>query len=102
MFALVEIAAKQYKVEKGDIIEVSRIAGEIDASLEFDKVMLIADDKETLVGTPYLANKKVKAKILAQIRGEKIAVRRYKSKVRYRRARGFRAELTKLEIVSIG
>jgi large subunit ribosomal protein L21 len=102
MFAVIEISGKQYKVEEKDIIQVDHIDGEVGKTVNNDRVLLICDGKKTTVGTPYIANAAVKIKIVAQERGEKINVRRYKHKVRYRKSTGFRASLTKLEIISIG
>ncbi len=102
MFAVVTIAGKQYTVKAGDVIEVDRIDGKEGDTLTFDHVLLTADSKATNVGTPTVSGAKVKTKILAQEKGEKIDVRRYKSKVRSRRQIGFRPQLTKLEIVAVG
>jgi large subunit ribosomal protein L21 len=101
MFAVVSISGKQYKVSVGDVIEVDKIEGVAGDAVQFDTVLLTGDDKATKVGTPVVAGAKVKAKIIAQKKGEKIEVRRYKSKVRYRRQNGFRAFLTQLEITAI-
>jgi len=68
----------------------------------FDKVLLLSGDKEPRVGTPFLPGIKVTAKVLSQEKGEKIEVARFKSKVRYRRHRGFRPQITKLEILTVG
>ena len=102
MFAIVEIAGKQYRVQVGDVIDASYIEGKEGDSLTFDRVMLVSDDKKTDVGTPTVKSVVVKAKIKAQAKGEKLNVRRYKQKVRYRKSTGFRPLITKLEIVSIG
>jgi large subunit ribosomal protein L21 len=101
MIAVTVIAGKQYKVKAGDTILVDRIEGKAGDSVTFDHVLLTNNDGKTTVGTPVIAGSKVKAKIIAQEQGEKIEVRRYKSKVRYRRQNGFRADLTRIEIVSI-
>lgn len=102
MFAVVEIAGKQYRVKVGDVIDVSYIEGKEGSSLTFDRVLLISDDKKTTIGAPTVKGIVVKAKIVAQEKGEKINVRRFKQKVRYRKSTGFRPLVTKLEIVSIG
>lgn len=101
MFAVVDISGKQYKVSQGDIVEIDRIEGEAEATVVFDRVLLVSNDKTTNVGNPTVAGCSIKAKILAQHKGDKIDVRRFKSKVRSRVRRGFRSSLTKIEIVSI-
>lgn len=101
MFAIVEIQGKQYRVSKGEVLTVERMEGKVGETLEFDRVLLISGDKSTKVGTPTVKGAVVKAKILSHDKGEKLEIRRYKSKVRYRKHTGFRPQLTTLEIVSI-
>lgn len=102
MFAVVEIAGKQYRVAVGDVINASYIEGKEGTTLTFDRVLLVSDDKKNRIGTPTVKGVSVKAKIVAQAKGEKLNVRRYKQKVRYRKSTGFRPLITKLEILSIG
>lgn len=102
MFAIVTISGKQYKVAKGDVIDVDKVEGKAGDAVVFDHVLLVSDEKTTKVGTPTVTGVKVKGNILSQDKGEKIQVRRYKSKVRYRKSTGFRSRLTKIEIKSIG
>jgi large subunit ribosomal protein L21 len=101
MFAIVKITGKQYKVEKDSEIEVDRIDGDEGKTLEFTDVLLRGDDKAVEVGTPTVAGAKVLAKVVKQFQGEKVTVRRYKQKVRYRKTTGFRAQLTRLHITAI-
>ena len=102
MFAIVVISGKQYNVKKGDVITVDKIDGEVGASVSFDQVLLTSEGAKTAVGTPVVKGAKVEATVVAQEKGEKIDVVRYKQKVRHRRHVGFRALQTKLEIVSVG
>jgi large subunit ribosomal protein L21 len=101
MFAIVRIGNKQYKVAPKDILTVDKIQGSVGETVQFD-VLLMRGDKSVKVGKPIVKGAKVSAKILEQSKGEKIIVRRFKSKVRYRRARGFRPQLTKLEVTAVG
>lgn len=101
MFAIVSIGSKQFKVAKGDVILVDKLAGLAGETLTFDNVLLVAGEGKAKVGTPTVKGAKITAKILAQEKGEKIDVRRYKSKVRERRHVGFRPLLTRLEILEI-
>lgn len=101
MFAIVTINGKQYKVEPGSTLEVERLEGKVGETLTFDHILFLHDEKNITVGRPIVKGHVLKAKILSQEKGEKINVRRFKSKVRYRRSRGFRPLLTKLSIVSI-
>lgn len=101
MFVIVRIGNKQYKVKPQDVIVVDRMAGEVGDTVEFTDVLLVQDDKKVTVGKPTVKGSKVTAKIIKQERGEKIEIHRFKSKVRYRKARGFRADLTRLEVTAV-
>jgi len=101
MFAVVTIAGKQYEVSEGDILVVDKIDGKVGDTVTFDHVLLTHDKGKTVVGTPMVSQVKVKAKIVAQEKGEKLEVRRYKSKVRYRRSNGFRAQMTRIQVQTI-
>lgn len=101
MFAVVEIAGKQYLVAPGEHIVVDKTEGAVGDTVTFPHVLLLSKEEKTSIGTPYIKGKKVTAKILKQFKGEKLSVRRFKSKVRYRRHIGFRAFETELSIESI-
>lgn len=102
MFAIVTIAGKQYNVTPGEKIETNHIAGNVGDTVSFEKVLMVVDGKDTQIGTPTVKGAKVSAKVVTQGKGEKVDVRRYKQKVRYRKHIGFRPLVTTLEIVSIG
>ncbi|MEK7543795.1 MAG: 50S ribosomal protein L21 [Patescibacteria group bacterium] len=101
MFAIIQIGSTQLKVSVGDVIEVARMPGEVGDIVTLPNVLLVGDEGKVKVGTPTVKGSSVEAKIEAQHKGEKIHVRRYKSKVRERRHIGFRAYLTKLLITAI-
>lgn len=100
-YAIIKTGGKQYKVAEGDIIEVDRLSEEKD-KVVFDQVLLLVTDGDVKVGKPMLSGEKVEAKILGNLKGTKIRVSKFKSKVRYRRVSGFRASLTKVQIEKIG
>ena len=100
-YAVIRVGGKQYKVSKGDILEVDRQSVEKNGSLVLDDVLLWVSDGEVKVGRPKVSNVKVKALVLEQKKGKKIRVAKFKAKVRYRRVMGFRPQLTGLQIVDI-
>ena len=100
-YAVVKTGGKQYKVSEGDVVEIDRIAGK-DGKLSFEEVLLLVNDGKVTVGKPFINGEKVEAKILEDIKGVKVRVSKFKSKVRYRRTTGFRAALTKIQIEKIG
>jgi large subunit ribosomal protein L21 len=102
MFAIISIKNKQYVAHTDEVLSVDRLEGEVGDSVAVDGVLLYADGKTTTVGAPFVKGMTVKAEIVKNYKGEKISVRRYKQKVRYRKANGFRPYLTDVKIVSIG
>lgn len=100
--AVVVSGGKQYRVAPGDRILVDRLAVEPGADLTLERVLLVADGGEVKVGNPALEGVSVAARLVRHERGPKIDVLRYKSKKRVRVHRGARADLSALEIVSIG
>lgn len=107
-YAVIKTGGKQYKVREGDILEVDKLPAKKDSEVIFDEVLLWVSDEEGLpadrqvkIGTPTLSNVKVKARVLEQIKGEKIRVAKFKAKSRYRRVMGFRSLLTRVQIEKI-
>jgi large subunit ribosomal protein L21 len=103
MYAIVETGGKQYRVKPGDTVAVERLSGEPGETLDLDRVLLLGGDgpRAARVGSPGVAGAVVRAEVVDHIRGEKIIVFRYKSKVRYRRKTGHRQSLTRLKITDI-
>lgn len=102
VYAVVKIGGSQYKVKEGQVLEVSKLEKKPEESFEINEVFLVADGDRIQIGQPTVSSVKVVAKALGQFKGEKIRVARFKSKVRYRKVRGFRAILTKIQITQIG
>lgn len=102
MFAIVAIGGKQYKVVKGDILSVPKITGTVGETVLFERVLVTGEKGKVALGTPVVAGASVKVRILEHKKGKKIEVRRFKAKVRERKARGFRPSITKIEILSVG
>ena len=102
MIAIIELGWNQFNVKVGDIIDVKKLALEIDATSDTE-ALLISDEegKDTKIGTPTIAGSKIGFKVLEQFKGEKVRVFKMKSKKRYSKNVGFRPHLTKIEITSI-
>ena len=100
MYAVIESGGRQYRVEKGSVIEVDRLDAKEGDKVALRPVML--RDKEVVVDPAVLAKAKVEAKVTGHLRGEKIRIFKYKAKKGYSRRAGHRAELTRLEVVSVG
>ena len=101
MFAVVEIAGMQYKVNPSEKLYVPRLENEVGTDVKFDKVLLLSDDKAVKVGSPTVSGASVSAKILAHVKDEKIVVFKKKRRKGYRVKRGHREQYTHIEITSI-
>lgn len=100
MYAIIATGGKQYRVSQGDVIYIEKIEKEVDSSVAFD-VLLLGGEEGLKVGKPVVEGASVEGKVLGQVKGEKIAILKYKSKKNYRRKAGHRQPYTKVEITSI-
>ena len=101
MYAIVEIAGQQFKVEEGKKIFVHRLEAENGHKVEFDQVLLIEDKGKIVIGEPVIKDALVEGKVLEQLRGDKVIVFKKKRKKGYRVKNGHRQYFTQVEIVSI-
>ncbi|HSB72566.1 MAG TPA: 50S ribosomal protein L21 [Candidatus Methylomirabilis sp.] len=101
MYAIIESGGKQYRVEPGAVVLLERIPGEVGSQVELDRVLLVSDGSLVKVGQPTLAGARVVSQIVAQTRGEKIDVFKFKKRKKYRRKTGHRQELTQVRIAEI-
>ena len=100
MYAIIAAGGRQYKVSQGDVIYIDKVNQEADSAISFD-VLMIGGEGDIRVGNPILAGAKVEGKVLAQVKGEKIQVYKYKSKKNYNKLTGHRQPYTKVEITAI-
>jgi large subunit ribosomal protein L21 len=101
MYAIVEIAGQQFKVEEGKKIFVHRLEAEEGKQIDFDKVLLIEDEGKITVGEPVIKDAKVEGKVINDVRGDKVIVFKKKRKKGYRVKNGHRQNFTQVEIISI-
>jgi len=101
MYAVVDIAGQQYKIEKDKKLFVNRIEGEVDSKVNFSKVLFIDNDGKVKIGTPYVKDASVTAKILSHIKGNKVKVFRKKRRKGFKVLNGFRHYLTEVLIENI-
>jgi len=94
--------SKQYKVRVGDKIILDKLQAPSDGkNFTFNQVLLLVNDGRITLGKPTIKGAKVLAKLIENKKGEKIRVRKYKAKVRYRRGMGFRPQLSLIQIEKI-
>ncbi len=101
MYAIVEIAGHQFKIQKDQKLFVNRMENEAGSELEFDQVLLLANDDDIKVGTPIVEGAKVKAKVLEHVKADKIKVFKKKRRKGYQKMNGHRQPMTQIQIEEI-
>lgn len=101
MYAIVDIAGQQFKVEENQKVIVNRLDATEGQSVEFNKVLLKDNNGNVEVGAPVLEGSKVTAKVLGHLKGEKVTIFKKKRRKGYRKRNGFRASLTQIQIEKI-
>lgn len=102
MYAIVDIAGKQFKVAKDQYIYAPLMEGEAGTSVSFDKVLLVDNDGKIDIGAPAVAGVKVSGKILEHVKGSKVIIFKKKRRKGYAVKNGHRQQFTKIQIESIG
>nr|YP_010945841.1 ribosomal protein L21 [Ulnaria ulna]WGN98831.1 ribosomal protein L21 [Ulnaria ulna] len=100
-YAIVEISGKQFWVETGKFYDFNRIPTELGKEITLNRVLLINNEGNVLIGQPYLENVKIQGKILEHLRGKKKIVYKMRSKKKTRRKQGHRQDLTRVLIENI-
>ncbi len=101
MFAIINIAGKQFKVEEGDQLKVPHLSTEVGKSLVFDKVLLTNDNSNVELGSPILKNVSVSATVVDHGRDRKIRIFKKKRRKGYKRKNGHRQGFSLIKIDSI-
>ena len=101
MYAIVDIAGQQFKIEKAQQIFVNRLDAKEGSQVDFDKVLLVDNSGKVNVGAPVIKGAKVTAKVIEHLKGDKVVVFKKKRRKGYKVKNGHRQYLTKLEILKI-
>jgi large subunit ribosomal protein L21 len=102
MYAIVDIAGKQFKVEKDHYIYAPKIEGQAGTSVSFDKVLLVDNEGSVEVGAPTVKGITVSGKILEHVKGDKVIIFKKKRRKGYAVKNGHRQQFTKVQIEAIG
>ena len=100
-YAIVEISGRQFWIETGKYYDFNRIPTELGKEITLNRVLLVNNEGEILVGKPYLDSVKIKGKILEHLRGRKKIVYKMRPKKKTRKKQGHRQELTRVFIEDI-
>ncbi len=101
MYAIVEIAGQQFKVEKGNKLFVQKLDNEEGSEVKFDKVLLVDNNDKITVGTPIVEKANVSAKVLNHVQGDTVLVFKKKRRKGYQTLNGHRQKYTEIEIQDI-
>jgi large subunit ribosomal protein L21 len=101
MYAIVDIAGQQFKVQKDQKIFVHRLEGEEGSQVEFSQVLLVDDNGKVSVGTPEVEGASVTAKIIAHLKGDKVLVFKKKRRKGYQKMNGHRQFFSEITVESI-
>jgi len=100
VYAIVETGGKQYKVSAGATVDVERLSVDAGDQVELDRVLMVVDGDEVLVGSPTVEGAVVKATVLDEVKGKKVRTFKYRG-TKYRRRRGHRQQYTRLQVNDI-
>jgi len=101
MFAVIKSGGKQHRVTPGERLKVEKIDAEPGSQVEIDQVLMVGDGDRLAVGTPFVGDGKVTAKVLRHGRGEKIRVVKFRRRKDSKSTQGHRQWFTELEITAI-
>ena len=100
-YAIVEISGRQFWIEAGKFYDINRIPTAIGKEITLNRVLLVNNDGELLIGKPYLDKVKIQGKVLEHLRGKKTIVYKMRPKKKTRKKQGHRQELTRVLIENI-
>lgn len=101
MYAIIETGSKQYRVQPGDIIDIERLKDTPKGTIEFNRVLAVADDDDITFGNPHVEGATVSGKVVEDFRGKKLVVFKMKRRKGYRKKAGHRQNLSRVEILDI-
>ena len=101
MYAVIATGGKQYRVSPGETLHVEKLGVEVGKTIEFTDVLMVADGEKVHIGAPHVDGATVSAEIIAEGRGPKLLIFKYRRRKGYRRKAGHRQPFTALKIGAI-
>lgn len=101
MYAIVDIAGKQFRVTENQVLEVPRLSAKEGEKVEFERVLLVAADDEIKVGQPVVEGAKVEASVINHDRAKKVIVFKKRRRENYKRKKGHRQPFTRIQVEKI-
>lgn len=100
-YAVIQTGGKQYRVQEGDTIDVEKLDIEPGSETIFNQILMVGEGESVKVGTPIVEGASVTAKVVDQIRAKKEVAFKFKRRKGFHKTKGYRRQLTKLEITGI-
>lgn len=101
MYAVIVSGGQQYRVKPGQLLKVEKIDVGADATVKFDKILMVSDGEKTLVGAPYVSGYTVNAEVVAEGRRDKIRVIKFRRRKHHMKTMGHRQAYTEVKITAI-
>ena len=101
MYAVIATGGKQYRVEKGGVLRIEKLAAELGSTVEFNEVLLIADGENVSLGKPLLAGGKVLATVEKHAKGDKVTIVKFRRRKHYLRQKTHRQQYTQVRVSDI-
>jgi len=101
MYAVVKTGGKEYRISKGDIIRVEKLKGTVGDHVNLKEVLMVSQEDQIQVGSPYLSNAVIMGEIIQEIKGKKVLTYKMKKRKNYRRFKGHRQTYTYLKVNDI-
>ncbi|MFD1008823.1 MULTISPECIES: 50S ribosomal protein L21 [Oceanisphaera] len=101
MYAVIQSGGKQHRVTEGLVLRLEKLDVETGASVEFDKVLMVAQGEDVKVGVPYIDGSKVTAEVVAHGRGKKVKIVKFRRRKHSRKQQGHRQWFTEVKITAI-
>ncbi len=101
MYAVIESGGKQHRVEPGEVLKLEKLDVATGDSIDFDKILLVADGEAVKIGAPYVDGGKVSAEVIAHGRGDKVTIIKFQRRKHHRKQMGHRQWFTEVKITDI-
>jgi len=101
MYAVIQSGGKQHRVSEGQVLKLEKLTSETGATVDFDKILMVADGENITIGKPYLDSAKVSAEVVSHGRGKKIRVIKFKRRKHHMKQMGHRQWYTEVKITGI-
>ena len=101
MYAVIQSGGKQHRVSEGLVLKLEKINSETGATVDFDKILMVADGEAISIGKPYVDGAKVSAEIVSHGRGKKVKIIKFKRRKHHMKQMGHRQWYTEVKITGI-